>query len=223
MTSPSSRRPRRTSRPDRAGVPHGRRSPRTGTPTTGPGRRTRTPAAAAGAEPVTDRTGFGSRLARQIALLGLVLAVVALSLAYPLRNYLSQRADLAAAVEQQHELDQRIAELQIQQAALADPDYIAAEAKRRLQYVRPGDTVYVVQAPELTTDDAGAAAPAAPSGPWYSTLWDTLSHQPETAVDPTVLTPTAVTPTEVTPTVLTPNGSVPAEPGSSAATAEPTG
>ncbi|MEP6981880.1 MAG: septum formation initiator family protein [Nakamurella sp.] len=192
MTSPSSRRPRRTAGRDRAGVPRGRRSTRTDTPTTGPGRRTRTVTATPGGQDSTVRTRFvGSQLTRQIAVFGLVLAVVVVSLAYPLKNYLAQRADLAAAVEQQHQLDQRIAELQIQQAALDDPNYITAEAKRRLQYVKPGDTVYVVQAPAL--DAAGSAAAgsanAAPSGPWYATLWDTLAHQPEAAVDPTVLNP----------------------------------
>ncbi len=192
MTSPSSRRPRRTSRPDRAGVPRGRRSPRIAPPTTGPGRRTRSTGGAPGSEPTTPRGRFaGSRLARQIAVLCLVLAVVAVSLAYPLRNYLSQRADLAAAVEQQHRLDQRIAELQIQQVALADPDHIAAEAKRRLQYVRPGDTVYIVQAPGQSTEEAPVDSPVAPREPWYGTLWDTLSHPPGTAVDPTVLTPSS--------------------------------
>ncbi|WP_111767635.1 FtsB family cell division protein [Nakamurella deserti] len=196
MTSPSSRRPRRTSRPDRAGVPRGRRSTRSGPPTTGPGRRTRTTTATTGTEPATAGSRFaGSRLTRQIAVLGMVLAVVALSLAYPLRTYLAQRADLAAAVERQHDLDQRIAELQIQQAALADPNFIAAEAKRRLQYVRPGDTVYVVQAPDLTPADATETAPTAPGGPWYATLWDTLSHPPGTAVDPGVLTPATTGPT----------------------------
>lgn len=203
MTSPSSRRPRRTSRPDRAGVPRGRRSTRTGTPTTGPGRRTRTTSAPTGPESTGTRIGFvGSKLTRQLAVLGIVLAVVALSLAYPLKNYLAQRADLAAAVAAQHQLDQRITELQIQQAALDDPDYITAEAKRRLQYVKPGDTVYVVQAPGIDpaagTDDSGSA-PDAVTGPWYSTLWDTLSHEPATAVDPTVLTPTVPTPDPLTP------------------------
>ncbi len=138
-------------------MPRGRRSTRIGPPTTGPGRRSRITSAAAAAAESTTRSGFGgSRLTRQIAVLGVVLAVVALSLAYPLQNYLSQRADLAAAVAQQHQLDQRIAELQIQQAALADPHYIAGEAKRRLQYVKPGDTVYVVQAPPLSSADAAA-------------------------------------------------------------------
>ena len=130
-----------------------------------------------------------SKVARQIAVLGLVLSVIALSLAYPLRNYLGQRADLAAAVSRQHDLEQRIVELKIQQSALADPDYITAEAKRRLQYVRPGDTVYVVQAPELPPAESAGDTSAESGGPWYSTLWDTLSNDSGPAVDPTVLIP----------------------------------
>ena len=38
---------------------------------------------------------------------------------------------------------------QARKVALSDPDYIAAEARRRLQYVTPGDTVFVVHAPAL--------------------------------------------------------------------------
>ena len=76
-----------------------------------------------------------------------MLAVVALSLAYPLRNYLDQKIALAAAVAEQRALEQQLAELHVQQAALSDPDYLRQEAKKRLQYVLPGDTVYVVQAP----------------------------------------------------------------------------
>ena len=205
MTSPSSRRPRRTSRPDRAGVPRGRRSTRSGPPTTGPGRRTRTTTGADGVDTTTGRPGFaGSRLTRQLAVLVAVLAVVALSLAYPLRTYLAQRADLAAAVERQHQLDQRIAELQIQQAALTDPNYIAAEAKRRLQYVKPGDTVYVVQAPEPVAEVPADTGPVAANGPWYATLWDTLSHPPGTAVDPGVLTPATSTPAGTAPASTAP-------------------
>ena len=62
-----------------------------------------------------------------------------------------------------------------QKAALSDPDYLANEAKRRLQFVTPGDTVYVVHAPALPK--AAAPPPATPvaQSPWYSNLWDTLS------------------------------------------------
>ena len=47
----------------------------------------------------------------------------------------------------QQDLEQQRDELQARKAALYDPDYIAAEARRRLQYVTPGDTVFVVHAP----------------------------------------------------------------------------
>ena len=119
------------------------------------------------------------------------LCVVALSLAYPLRTYLGQRADLAAAVSQQRALEQQVADLQANQAALSDPNYIREQAKRRLQYVTPGDTVYVVQAPVTAAASASAAA-AAPSGAWYTTLWGTLtfgSEPPAATVDPAAVTP----------------------------------
>ncbi len=121
-------------------------------------------------------------------MLGLALCAVALSVAYPVRNYLSQRAQETAVVAQQHELEQQIVDLQARKAALQDPAYIKAEAKRRLQYVSPGDTVYVVRAPPLPTSPAGAAtspagagaaaaqAPAAAPDPWYAALWDTLQN-----------------------------------------------
>ena len=78
-----------------------------------------------------------------------MLCAVALSVAFPLRNYLEQRAELAAAVAAQQDLEQQRDELQARKDALLDTDYVAAEARRRLQYVTPGDTVFVVHAPRL--------------------------------------------------------------------------
>lgn len=128
----------------------------------------------------------GSPLARQIVALGLALAAVALSLAYPLRGYVQQQAAEREALAAVQQLEAEKADLEAQVAALGDPAYIRAEAKRRLQYVSPGDTVYVVKLPKGVaaaesdggpvlgaetvddTDDAPADAP------WYQTLWGTL-------------------------------------------------
>ena len=115
-----------------------------------------------------------STLARQVAILGLVLCAIALSVAFPLRNYLGQRTELAQAVAAQQKLEQQRDELRARQAALTDPDYVAAEARRRLQYVSPGDTVFVVHAPPIATGAAAAAA-AADDQPWYGNLWAELS------------------------------------------------
>jgi cell division protein FtsL len=127
-------------------------------------------------------------------ILGIVLCAVAISLASPLRSYLRQRATLAESVAEQRELEQQVAELELQQAALADPANLEALAKRRLQYVRPGDTVYVIQAPEGVADASGSGEPANESRaePWFSSLWNTLSAPPGAAVSPDVLaTPTS--------------------------------
>jgi cell division protein FtsB len=118
-----------------------------------------------------------STLARQVAILGLVLCAVALSIAFPVRSYLEQRTELAAAVAAQQNLEQQRDELEARKVALSDPDYIAAEARRRLQYVTPGDTVFVVHAPALASSADGEQAAASTSDqPWYGNLWDTLSE-----------------------------------------------
>lgn len=103
-----------------------------------------------------------SPLARQVAALGLALSAVALSLAYPLRTYVAQQAAEAQAVVEQQELQERIDDLTAQVDALQDPAYVRIEAKRRLQYVQPSDTVYVVKLPEsaLTADDIVDELPA---------------------------------------------------------------
>ena len=119
-----------------------------------------------------------SQLARQVAVLGLVFCAVALALAVPLRDYLTQRAELAATLGQEQQLRVQYASLEQEKAALADPAYIESEARRRLQYVKPGDTVYVVNAPALPTPTPTTPVTAATTAPWYEHLWATLSDPP---------------------------------------------
>ena len=41
----------------------------------------------------------------------------------------------------------------------------------------PGETVFVVHAPDIGANgDGGEAASAASDQPWYSSLWDTLAE-----------------------------------------------
>ena len=117
-----------------------------------------------------------STLARQVAILGLVLCAIALSIAFPLRSYLEQRSDLAEAVAARTVLEKQRDELQARKSALEDPDFIAIEARRRLQFVSPGDTVFVVHAPPLADTTSSGAATAASDQPWYENMWTTLSE-----------------------------------------------
>ena len=50
-----------------------------------------------------------------------------------------------------------------------------SQAMRRLQYVKPGSTVYVVNAPPLAAAKPAAPAAADLTTPWYSQLWNTLA------------------------------------------------
>ena len=122
-----------------------------------------------------------SQLIKQVAVLGLVFCAVALALAVPLRNYLAQRAELGVEVSKEQQLRVSLAAHDQEKGALSDPAYIAAEAKRRLQYVKPGDTVYVMHAPPLAAPKVAAAPSVGPAAPWYSHLWDTLSDPTQTA------------------------------------------
>ncbi len=118
-------------------------------------------------------------LTTRAAVLGLVLCALVLSAALPLRELLSQRADIHHLQQAQAAARARVVALEEQKARLADPDYVAALARDRLHFVRPGETAYVVIAPTAPAGaprDArrAAAAPAGPEAPWYSQLWGSV-------------------------------------------------
>ena len=118
-------------------------------------------------------------LTTRAAVLGLVVCALVVSAALPLREFLSQRADIRHLEQSQTAAKQRVAQLEEQKARLADPDYVAALARDRLHFVRPGEMAYVIldpQAAPQTPKDAqrAAAAPAGPQAPWYSQMWGSV-------------------------------------------------
>ena len=115
-------------------------------------------------------------IARQVLALGAVLCAVALTLAYPVRNYLEQRATYNQAVAEQQALQAEVAALAAQRDALDDPDYIAAEAKRRLSYVMPGDRVYRIIVPSGTTSTPASGVEQQVAEPWYAQVWEVVTE-----------------------------------------------
>lgn len=111
-----------------------------------------------------------------ILAMALFLVVV---LASPLQTYLNRRASLAAAQKQQQRLSQQVSQLQQQSAQWDDPAYIEREARARLQYVRPGDTLYTVLNPDGTPRSsakvpAGSAKKTPHDGSWNANLWSSV-------------------------------------------------
>jgi cell division protein FtsB len=120
---------------------------------------------------------LGMSTTRRAAVLAIVVCALAFTLAVPLRTYLSQRSEIAEQEQRQAQLRDEVAELQARQAALNDPAQVEAEARRRLRYVMPGETPYLVQLPEDTPQGRQQQAQQ-PAGPgdaaWYDQLWSTL-------------------------------------------------
>lgn len=123
---------------------------------------------------------FGSA-ARRAAILAAVVCVLTLTIAGPVRTYFAQRTEMKQLKATEQQLRAQIAELEQQKVKLADPVFIAAQARERLGFVMPGEIPYQVQLPP------GAAVPGTPDQqpatvnrdqPWYTALWHTIADEP---------------------------------------------
>lgn len=107
----------------------------------------------------------------------MVLLGLLLTYAYPLRVYLAQQAEISAL--QQHLAKQRAENeaLTEQRAKWDDKAYIMSQARRRLQYVLPGETPYVVIDNSAQQGTPGAVRPEQTKpaeNPWYGKLWSSI-------------------------------------------------
>jgi cell division protein FtsB len=108
--------------------------------------------------------------------LGAVIVALVVLLAAPLHRYLTARSSLHQAEQQRVSDQQEVKSLQQQDKQLDDPAYIAAQARIRLQYALPGETVYTVVRPgdKQGVDGSASAASAptrAPGDTWNQRLW----------------------------------------------------
>lgn len=118
----------------------------------------------------TKRQARRSRLTGRAALLALVLCSLIVALAYPIRQYVSQRAEISDLERQQARARQRVEQLRDLKARWQDDAYAEQQIRQRLHYVMPGETGYIVIDPDAAKQaraDLGAA-----DRPWYSNVWD---------------------------------------------------
>ena len=101
-----------------------------------------------------DRLESGRRFRRvrrpltgRALILGAVLVLLVVLLAAPLHRFLTARSALAQSVAQRDDGQRQLKQLQQLDQQLNDPAYIEAQARTRLQYAMPGDTVYQVVEP----------------------------------------------------------------------------
>jgi len=128
--------------------------------------------------PKSDNTIFGLSTSRAVVL-AMVVLMLALTLAVPLRTYISQRSDAAQVAAERQVLEEELRKLQGQNARFDDPAYIEALARERLRYVKPGETPFQVQLPGDYKEPEKKQEKETPlTGPWYRDLWQTISEPP---------------------------------------------
>ena len=124
-----------------------------------------------------QRLGF---TARRAAVLAAVICVLTLTIAGPVRTYFAQRTEMNQLAASEAALRRQIADLEQKKVKLGDPAYIAAQARERLGFVKPGDTPFQVQLPATaaTPEPGSDTAKPASSDPWYTALWHTIADAP---------------------------------------------
>ncbi|MCM2390221.1 FtsB family cell division protein [Streptomyces albipurpureus] len=122
----------------------------------------------------TKRQARRSRLTGRAAFLALVVCSLIVALAYPMRQYVSQRGEMSKQRERMAEAEQHVERLRDEKARLQDDAYIRRLAREHLHYVLPGETGYTMIDPENaeprpTGDDSA-------DRPWYSNVWDGVDN-----------------------------------------------
>jgi cell division protein FtsL len=116
----------------------------------------------------------GPRLTSRAAVLAVVLCAIALSLAYPVREYIAQHRQIDQ-LEAQHKMaEAQVRSLEAEQRRLNDPAYVEAQARARLNMCMPDETCYVI-----INGQPGSGRPPPPRakrGAWYVTLWKSVQQ-----------------------------------------------
>ena len=117
-------------------------------------------------------------LSNRALIVGIVLFVVAITLAPPIQNYFTQRAQINALKTQisdnQAMLDKAADEL----AQWDDPEFVASQARARLHFVFPGERRYIVVGNEVieNNNQQTKVSGQLPVGiPWYSRLISSIT------------------------------------------------
>ncbi|MBP0461444.1 FtsB family cell division protein [Streptomyces montanisoli] len=120
------------------------------------------------------RQAHRSRMTGRAAFLALVLCTLVVALAYPMRQYVSQRGDIADQRRTAHDAKQQVEKLRDEKARLQTDAYIERLARERLHYVMPGEKGFTMNAPTAVQHEQQAVGVA--NRPWYANMWDDVDH-----------------------------------------------
>jgi cell division protein FtsB len=111
--------------------------------------------------------------------LGTLVILLLVVLASPLNRYFQSRSALSDAARQLRDDKARVTQLDRQVKRWGDPGYVQQQARQRLQYAMPGDTVYVVVDHGQQNDiakTAGSGGGANDQAGWNTKLWNSVTR-----------------------------------------------
>jgi len=123
-----------------------------------------------------------TRLTGRAAVLAVVICAIALSLAYPVREYVTQRRQIDSLVAQQQTMLAQVRNLEAQQAKLSSPSYIEQLARQELDMCFPGTQCYIVEGGQPSVGTAQSPKPG--SAPWYDKLWQSVQQADASQASP---------------------------------------
>jgi cell division protein FtsB len=110
--------------------------------------------------------------ARPLALIAIIF-IFTLTLAPPIKNYFTQRAQISALKSQVATDRTALEEARAELSTWQDPNYVKSQARERLHFVMPGERQYIVTGSEVTQSQPQTTqvAKQLPEGaPWYTKL-----------------------------------------------------
>jgi cell division protein FtsB len=113
-----------------------------------------------------------TKLTGRAALLAVVICAIALSLAYPVREYIAQRQQIDQLLAQQQTMTSQVKALQAENTKLAQTWYIEQQARDELHMCFPQEQCYEVVSGQPAK--ASVVKPQAVADPWYAKLWTSV-------------------------------------------------
>ncbi|MCW2882744.1 MAG: hypothetical protein JWQ95_6844 [Sphaerisporangium sp.] len=114
------------------------------------------------------------QLTARAAILAVVVCAIAMSLAYPVREYVAQRRQIAQLEKQQGQALKDLQVLGQRSKRLDDPAYIRQQARVRLHFCGAGEKCYGVLDASKKAQQPNAGSPPQARAPWYQTLWESI-------------------------------------------------
>jgi cell division protein FtsB len=118
-----------------------------------------------------------TKLTGRAALLAVVICAIALSLAYPVREYIAQRQQIDQLRAQQQTMAAQVKALQAEKIKLSQTWYVEQEARDQLHMCFPQEQCYEVVSGQPAK--ASVTKPQAVIDPWYAKLWGSVQKADE--------------------------------------------